>query len=357
MTRAAEAIVDLAALQHNLGKLRAAAAGGRVMAVIKADAYGHGIVNVARALHDADAFAVACFDEAMTLRNAGVTPPIVLLEGYFSAEEIPLLSRHGLMPVLHHVHQLELLERTPRPGALAVWLKIDSGMHRLGFPPEDVRSVYERVRRCAGVTVLGFMTHLANADVREDDSTRAQLACFERAVAGLPGARSIANSAGLLAWPETRADWVRPGIGLYGVSPFAGRCGADLGLRPVMTLQSQLISVQRRRRGDRIGYGGGYLCADDMTVGVAAIGYGDGYPRQVPSGTPVLVNGRRVPLVGRVSMDMVCVDLSSQPAARCGDPVCLWGAELPVEEIAAAAATIPYELLCRVTARVSRRPR
>src|SRR3569623_363571 len=275
MTRAAEANIDLDALQHNLRKVRHAAAGRRIMAVIKADGYGHDILTVARALHDADAFAVDCIDATMTLRSAGVS-------------------------------------------------------------------------------VLGFMSHFANADDARDDSTRRQLACFNAAVADLPGARSIANSAGLLAWPDSHADWERPGIMLYGVSPFADRTGVELGLRPVMTLRSQLIAVQRRAKGALNGYGGEYRCPDDMTVGVVAIGYGDGYPRSAQTGTPVLVNGARVPLIARVSMDMVCVDLRSQPQAQCGDPVCLWGNGLPVEAIAAGAGTIPYELLCRVTARVTR---
>lgn len=354
MTRAAQVVIDLDALQHNLRQVRAAASGRRVMAVIKADGYGHGIINVAGALREADAYAVACLDEAMALRKAGVARPIVLLEGFFSAEEIPQLPQHGLASVIHHAHQLALLENITLPGTLPVWIKLDTGMHRLGFPPGEVEAVYRRLQACPGVAVAGFMTHLANADDPHDDATRRQLEIFNAAVAHLPGERSIANSAGLLAWPETRSDWVRPGIMLYGLSPFAGRSGAEFGLKPVMTLQSQLISVQRRTKGDRIGYGGDYRCAEDTIVGVVAIGYGDGYPRCVPSGTPVLVNGRRVPLIARVSMDMIFVDLATQPAARCGDPVRLWGEGLPVEEIAAAAATIPYELVCRVTARVPR---
>lgn len=357
MTRAAQAVIDLDALQHNLRKVREAATGRRVMAVIKADGYGHGILNVARALNDADAFAVACFDEAVTLREAGATLPIVLLEGFFSPEEITSLTLHGFSCVVHHMYQLELLERASLRGSLPVWIKLDTGMHRLGFPPEDASTVHRRLSHCAGVSVVGFMTHLANADDPRDEATRCQLGKFNKALVNLPGERSVANSAGLLAWPETQSDWVRPGIMLYGVSPFAGQTGTDLGLKPVMTLQSQLISIQPRSKGDRIGYGGDYVCPKDTMVGVVAIGYGDGYPRHAVSGTPVLVNGRRVPLVGRVSMDMICVDLGAQREARCGDMVCLWGSGLPVEEIAAAASTIPYELLCRVTARVPRHPR
>lgn len=357
MTRAARAIIDLGALQHNLRKVRAAAPGRRVMAVIKANGYGHGIVTVANALSEADAYAVACLDEAMSLREAGITRPIVLLEGFFSAAELPVLVRENIITVIHHDAQLEMLGQSALNGALQVWIKMDSGMHRLGFAPEVVAAVWQRLKSCPGVSVIGFMSHLAGADEPHDDITRQQIRCFNDALAALPGERSLANSAGVLAWPDTQNDWVRPGIMLYGVSPFAGRTGADLGLQPVMSLQSQLIAVHPRRRGERIGYGGDYLCPADMTVGVVAIGYGDGYPRRISPGAPVLVNGRHAPLIARVSMDMICVDLRDQPAARCGDPVILWGPELPVEEVAAAAGTIPYELLCRVAARVRKYPR
>lgn len=357
MTRAARAIIDLGALQHNLRKVRAAAPGRRVMAVIKANGYGHGIITVAHALSEADAYAVACLDEAMSLREAGITRPIVLLEGFFSAAELPILVRENITTVVHHDSQLDMLEQAALNGALQVWIKIDSGMHRLGFAPEQATAVWQRLQVCAGVSVIGFMSHLAGADERHDDSTQRQTRLFNDALATLPGERSLANSAGILAWPDTQNDWVRPGLMLYGVSPFPGQTGADLGLQPVMSLQSQLIAIHPRRRGERIGYGGDYLCPADMTVGVVAIGYGDGYPRRISPGAPVLVNGRRAPLIARVSMDMLCVDLRDQPAARCGDPVILWGPQLPVEEVAAAAGTIPYELLCRVTARVRKQTR
>ena len=357
MTRAAQATIDLGALQHNLRKVRAAAPGRRVMAVIKANGYGHGIITVARALGDADAYAVACLDEAMSLREAGITQPIVLLEGFFSAAELPILVRENILTVVHHHYQLEMLEQGGLNGALRVWIKVDSGMHRLGFAPDAVAAVWQRLQSCGGVSVIGFMSHLASADEPHDDTTRQQISRFNDAVAALPGERSLANSAGILAWPATQNDWVRPGIMLYGVSPFAGQTGANLGLQPVMSLQSQLIAIHPRRRGERIGYGGDYVCPAEMTVGVVAIGYGDGYPRHIRPGAPVLVNGRRAPLIARVSMDMLCVDLRDQAAARCGDPVSLWGPELPVEEVAAAAGTIPYELLCRVTARVRKQTR
>jgi alanine racemase len=245
-----------------------------------------------------------------------------------------------------------MLEGAALGAALPVWVKVDSGMHRLGLAPRQVAEAWRRLNACAGVQVLGFMTHLANADDRDDPLTLQQVDRFVEAVAPYPVQRSIANSAAVLTWPQTHGDWVRPGIMLYGVSPFAGGVGENHGLKAAMSLHSQLMAVNHFKRGDRIGYGGEWQCPEDMAVGVVAIGYGDGYPRHAKSGTPVLVNNKRVPMISRVSMDMICVDLRSQPQARIGDPVCLWGSALPVEEIARGAGTIPYELLCRVTSRV-----
>jgi alanine racemase len=352
MTRPAQVVLDLPALSHNLQRVRALAPGRRVMAVIKANGYGHGLIKSAAALRGCDAFALACLDEALLLHEAGVNHPMVLLEGFFSTREFPDLVRHRIAAVVHHQEQLRMLESERPHGPLAVWLKVDSGMHRLGIAPDQVAAVYQRLKALPGVALQGLMTHLASADEREDPATPQQLECFSRATSAYAEPKSIANSAAIVAWPQSHADWVRPGIMLYGVSPFAAETGADHGLRPAMGLHSQLIAVNRFRCGERIGYGGEWCCPEDMTVGVVAIGYGDGYPRHAPSGTPVLVNGQRVPLIGRVSMDMICVDLRSQPAARVGDPVCLWGPALPVEEIARCAATLPYELLCRVTPRV-----
>jgi len=351
--RPARARIDRDALAHNLTRVREAAPGRRVVAVIKAGGYGHGAVRVARALCDADAFGVACVEEALELREAGLAHRIVCLEGCCEGGELALASRHRLDVVVHHDAQLELLERAPAGTRVAAWLKIDTGMHRLGFPPGRLREVHARLSACAALAEpVRLMTHLANADDRRDPWTEHQLARFREAAAGVDAETSIANSAGVLGWPDAHGDWVRPGIMLYGISPFVGgRAGAD-GLRPVMTLETRLIAVNRVPRGEPIGYGGAWVTPEEMPVGIAAIGYGDGYLRGFPSGTPVLVDGRRAALVGRVSMDMIAIDLRAQPASAPGDPVVLWGEGLPLEEVAGHAGTIPYELVCRVASRV-----
>ncbi|MEO7558288.1 MAG: alanine racemase [Gammaproteobacteria bacterium] len=353
MTIPPRALINLNALQHNLRRVHELAPGRRIMAIIKADAYGHGMVRIARALSDVDAFGVARFNEAVTLRTAGLTQPIVLLEGFLDAAELPLICQHRLSIVVHHGAQLDMLERTPLAEPIGAWLKIDSGMHRLGFAPAEVEDAWRRLALCPWISKpVRLMTHLACADDRADRRTLEQLACFNAAVNGLAAEHSIANSAAILGWPQTHGEWVRPGLMLYGVSPFPGRIAQQEGLKPVMTLSTRLIAVHNLDKGASVGYGASWTCPQAMRVGIAAIGYGDGYPRHARPGTPVLLNGTRVPLIGRVSMDMICVDLSSQPAARIGDPVILWGEGLPVEEVAHYASTIPYELLCAVARRV-----
>ena len=358
MSRAARAVIDLSALQHNLQRAVAADPAARQYAVIKANAYGHGVVPVAQALHAADGFAVASVEEALELRAAGIRQAILLLEGFLRADEIAAVLEHKLEVVVHHEIQLELLEQAARqPGraaAIPVWLKVDTGMHRLGFSPEAAPQAWQRLTSCPLVGNIALMTHLANADDLADDGTRRQLALFASVLADKKLARSIANSAGILAWPDSHADMDRPGIMLFGVSPFLNETGAERDLRPVMTLYSELIAVNQYRQGDALGYGGSWVCPADMPVGVVGLGYGDGYPRHAPSGTPVLVNGQRLPLIGRVSMDMICVDLRQQPHAKVGDAVILWGEGLPAEEIAEAAATIAYQLFCNITPRVPR---
>jgi len=345
--------LDLGALVHNFQRVRAAAPGQRVAAAVKADGYGHGLVRVARALTDADAFAVASVEEAQALRRVRIQQRILLLEGVFDAAELPRCARHGLNIAVHHPEQVRMLETTQLDHPVRVWLKIDTGMHRLGLEPGAAPAIFRRLMDCPSVApAIGLMSHLARADERDGDVTRQQLQVFEKAIADLPGPRSLANSAGILGWPQTHFDWVRPGIMLYGASPFVDSLAADEDLRPVMTFQTRLISIKRLQQGDPVGYGGTWICPEDMDVGVAAVGYGDGYPRHAPSGTPVLVNSREAALIGRVSMDMITVDLRQHPEARIGDPVVLWGEGLPVERIARAAGTISYTLMCGIMARV-----
>jgi alanine racemase len=307
---------------------------------------------MARALAQADGFGVACLEEALLLREAEIDHPITLLEGPFSGSELAEAARLGLETVIHHAEQLEMIEAARLERPLGCWLKVDSGMHRLGFDPEEVPAVWRRLSEAPAVRPpIRLMTQLASAQERDSDSVTRQLRCFNAATAGIAAERSIANSAAILAWPEAHAEWVRPGLMLYGVSPFGDRAGGDEGLRPVMSLESRLIAVRGVRAGEGVGYGGSWRCPVEMPVGVVAIGYGDGYPRHAAAGTPILVNGKRASLIGRASMDMLTVDLRADPKAAVGDPVLLWGAGLPVEEVARWASTIPYELLCGVRAR------
>ena len=356
MTRATRAVIDLTALQHNLNIVRRNAPYSLVMAIIKANAYGHGMVQVARALQNADGFGVATLEEALQLREAGINKPITLLEGFNRVEQLVKLRLHRFDVVIHHEQQINLLEKNPGV-AVNAWFKVDTGMHRLGFDPQQVPAMYQRLLVCTGVKKpIAFCTHFANADDRRDGYTQAQIKILSTSIAELgvtPAPMiSMANSAAILAWPDAHSAWVRPGIMLYGVSPFVDSTAADHELQPVMTLHSELIAINQHRKGERIGYSGTYVCPENMSIGVVAIGYGDGYPRHAKNGTPVLVNGQRVPLVGRVSMDMIMVDLRSQPQAQVGDPVVLWGVGLPIEEVAHQADTIGYQLLCGVTARV-----
>lgn len=347
--------IDPSALTHNLARVRSIAPRSRVLAVIKADGYGHGLLNVAHALRDADGFAVARMSEAQRLRAAGVVQRVLLLPGVHDAEELALASRLALDVAVHHCAQIELMEQAPPGVRVNVWLKVDSGMHRLGLPPAAVDEAHARLSRCAALNEpLRVMTHLADADDTDKDMTGRQIDLVRECTATLGVELSIGNSAGLMAWPGARSQWVRPGIMLYGISPFAGDCGRDHDLRPAMTLTSRLLAINDIPEGGAIGYGGTYTTPQAMPVGAAAVGYADGYPRHVPSGTPVLVDGVSVAMVGRVSMDTITVDLRGHEAARIGSPVVLWGDGLPVEFIAHAAGTIAYELLCRVGSRVPR---
>lgn len=352
MARPLIARVDSAALAHNLGVARRAAPGVKLLAVIKANGYGHGLVRVARALRAADGFAVLSIDEAALLRAEGYTHPIVLLEGFFQPDELAEISRLRLRPVIHRADQAEILARARLPHRLDVYVKLNTGMNRLGLMPKRLAETLETLRATPHVGGITLMTHFAAAD-EPGDGVERQLACFEEATRGLDLPVSLANSAALLRHPRTHGDWARPGILLYGASPFANQDGETLGLLPAMTLESKLIAVQFARKGEGIGYGPAYVAERDMKVGVVACGYGDGYPRHAGTGTPILVDGRPTRTLGRVSMDMLTVDLSNVPGAHVGSPVTLWGVGLPVERVAAAAGTIAYELLTALAPRVA----
>ena len=341
---------DLAAFRENLAVARGHAPHARVWAVVKANAYGHGLARAARALDAADGFALLELDAAVGLRDAGVAKPILLLEGTFSVADLVTVAELGLSIAVHCDDQIEAIEAARLPARVPVFLKMNSGMNRLGFPAERYRQVFERLARSPAVAGITLMSHFADAD--GERGVAEQLRRFEAATAPIEAPRSLANSAAILRHPDTHADWVRPGIMLYGCSPFADRPAAAFGLRPVMTLASELIAVQSLRPGDRVGYGGTFVADRPMRIGVVACGYADGYPRHAPTGTPVLVNGKRARAVGRVAMDMLAVDLERMPEAGVGTPVTLWGEGLSCDEVAAAAGTVSYELLCALAARV-----
>lgn len=342
--------ISESALTHNLRQVRRYAPQSRVMAVVKANAYGHGLLNAARGLKDTDAFAVLNVSEAVMLRDAGYQHPILLLEGIFSAEDMLLVDRYHLDIVVSHPAQLQWLLACALNMPIRVYLKLDSGMHRLGFQPQDYLQAVQHLAGAPHVRELVLMTHFANADIA--DGTAAAMAVVNQRMSGLPYARSLANSAAIVQQPHTHADWVRPGIMLYGATPVAEKPASSLGLKPVMTLQSGLIAVQEIAAGESVGYGSLFTAGQPTRVGVVACGYADGYPRHAPTGTPVAVAGVMTRTLGRVSMDMLAVEITHIPQAGIGSPVELWGAQVPVDDVAQASGTIGYELLCAVTARV-----
>jgi len=350
MPRPISATVDLAALRSNLARARACAPGARVFAVVKADAYGHGLARVARALRDADGFALVELDAAVRLREAGFRQRIALLEGFFDLQDLRAMVEHRLSTVVHAREQLPLLD-TLAPGSdLDVLLKVDTGLNRLGFDAQDLGTVVARLARNPGIGRITLMTHFANAD--DARGVNWQVEALERMAVGLELPRCLANSAAILRYPGTHADWVRAGIMLYGCSPFGEPVATELGLLPVMTLASRIIAVRELKPGDSVGYNGIFTARQPMRIGVVACGYADGYPRLAPTGTPVAVDGRLTGTVGRVSMDKLCVDLTQIPEAGVGAEVVLWGRGNPVERVAAAAGTVGYELLCALAARV-----
>ncbi|MCG8486297.1 MAG: alanine racemase [Chromatiales bacterium] len=352
MEFAPQASIDHAALRHNLRLVRQAADTSRIWAVIKADGYGHGLFRVAEALNEADGFAVARLDEALALRQQGVVKPLLVLSACISRSDFEQAIAADLQVVVHQRDQLAVLNSLSSGQRLSIWLKLDTGMHRLGFAPGELNETLAQLKDLPVVGEINLMSHLANGDDPDDPMTAIQCEQLMQIDPSPFKARSLANSAGLLANPATHLDWVRPGIMLYGASPFINTTAAQLGLQPVMTLSSRVMAVKSCQAGDAIGYGGNYVCPEAMPVATIAIGYGDGYPRHAPNGTPVLVKGARLPLVGRVSMDMLCVDARALTDIQVGDEAVLWGRELPVEEIARQAGTIAYELLCGVKQRV-----
>ena len=358
MSRPIRATIDIAALRHNLSVIRKYVQHTPVMAVIKADAYGHGLLNTAQALSTVDAFAVLELEAAVQLREAGFQQPVLLLEGFFSISEIEVLTRYRLSTVIHNTEQLSMLTARNQTKKLDIFLKINTGMNRLGFRPEEGHLVLDNLRQQSYIGSITLMTHFACADDPiESDYINQQLkhfaALYKRCGNNhLP--RTLANSAAILCYPQTYADWVRPGLLLYGVSPLPDKTGSELGLQPAMTLTSQIIATQHLNPHDRLGYGGKFVTDRPIRVGIVAAGYADGYPRHAPTGTPVLVNGQRTRLVGRVSMDMLSVDLEGIRQVGIGSTVTLWGKGLPVEDIANPAETIGYELLVALSTRVKR---
>lgn len=356
MTNAARAFIDPEAMVHNIQVMRRKAPGSKVMTVVKSDGYGHGLTSVATTLAPySDAFGVARIEEALTLRQAGITLPIVLLEGFYEADELPLLVEHQLTATVHCDEQVAMLTQATLSSPLSVWLKVDSGMHRLGFEPDQVPGALFALHACDNVAPeIGYLSHFGCADEMDNPITQAQIDTFSRVTEGLPGERSLAASSGTLFWPQSHFDWVRPGICLYGISSRIELTGDALGLKPAMRLTSRVMAVRRLKAGEPVGYGARWRSSRDTLIGVIAIGYGDGYPRSAPDGTPVWLNGREVPLAGRVSMDMITVDLGPDATDKVGDEAVLWGPELPVERIARLVDTIGYELVCQVTGRVPR---
>ncbi|MDR1163868.1 MAG: alanine racemase [Candidatus Accumulibacter sp.] len=354
MPRPIQARIDASALRHNFARVREyAGAKAKIWAVVKADAYGHGLLRAVRALDAlADGFALLDIQEGVALREAGVRQPILLLEGFFEARDVPLCARYALTPAIHCAEQVEMLEKARLETPLPVYLKLNTGMNRLGFTRESIVPVRARLLESHRLSAITLMTHFADADnargiYEQSERFRALRALFPESFAV-----STANSAAILRYPGTAEGWVRPGIVLYGASPFEDRSAADFDLKPVMTLTSRILEVQELVCGERVGYGGLFTALAPTRVGVVACGYADGYPRHAPNGTPILVAGRRTATVGRVSMDMLTCDLTGIPEAGVGSPVTLWGEGLPADEVAASAGTVAYELFCALARRV-----
>ncbi len=352
MTRPLTATIDINAMRHNFSVVRSSVPNAKVWTVVKADAYGHGLDRAVRAFADADGLALIETDRAVNLRKNGWDKPILLLEGFFKADELPVLAENNISFAVACNEQMAMLEKARLSKPVDVHLKMNTGMNRLGYLPSEYRTAYERLRQMPFVRSITFMTHFANSEVPDHQKVPVaeQLRRFDGATAGLPGERNLSNSAAIILHPDIRTDWVRPGIMLYGGTP-GGKTAEAYGLIPAMSLDSEIIQIQHIKKGDSVGYGSLFTADTDMTIGVVACGYADGYPRIAPEGTPVIVDGVRTRLVGRVSMDMLTVDLTPVRNAHVGSQVNLWGKELPIEEVAAAAGTVGYELMCALSSR------
>ncbi len=343
--------VSQTALLHNLSIARQYAPAAKLMAVVKKDAYGHGLIRVAKALDaQVDGFAVASIEEAVSLRQSAIAKPVILLSGFYSPEHIGILESHSVSPVLFCKEQLEILG-AGKFEQLSAWIKFDTGMNRLGFPVENYKFAIKAAQAIPALEIRGLMTHFACADELDSDFTKLQIDRFKRLAADWQGDVSLANSAGLLRWPDSRTGWVRPGIMLYGASPFPRKSASELGLRPVMNLYSRIIEIKTVESGAGVGYGQIWKSAERTRVGIVAAGYGDGYHRSASNAARVLINNRRADVIGRVSMDSFAVRLDNMPDARVGTPVKLFGEGLPVDELAAAAGTIPYEIFTSLNPR------
>jgi alanine racemase len=356
MRRKTEALIDLDAIRANYALACRLAQESSTIAVIKADAYGHGAVDVAHALRGtAPAFAVALIDEALELREAGINEPLLVMEGVSSLSALECAAEKKLAVVVHNEKQIDDLERARLPAPISVWPKVDTGMHRLGLAPDSLADAISRLRasdNCDDSIVV--CTHLASADVPGSAFTQHQLELFDACVANMDVLQSISNSAAILASPASHRDWNRPGYMLYGITPFSDDIASAGELLPAMTLQSEVIAIREVAASESVGYGGRWTANSSATIATVAIGYADGYPRHAPDGTPTIVNGCIAPLAGAVSMDMITVDVTGIEGVRLGDTVTLWGEDLSVNTIASAAGTIGYELLTGVTSRVPR---
>ena len=349
----ATAKISSYALKHNLEVIKQKAPHSKIIAVVKANAYGHGVVFVASTLaQHVDCFAVARLEEALALRSNGIIKPILLLEGFFDEKDLPILAVNNIETVVHNREQLDALKCATVPSPIKVWLKIDTGMHRLGVSLDEVDCFYNELKKLPQIQPhLGFVSHFSRADELDSDYTQLQLNRFLSATQDKQGERSIAASGGILFWQESHLDLIRPGIIMYGISP-TDIVGSEFGLTPVMNLTSSLIAVRNHKKGEPVGYSGLWTSPRDTKIGVVAIGYGDGYPRDAAEGTPVYLNGRIVPIVGRVSMDMLTVDLGPDSQDHVGDEVILWGKELPIETVAKYTGILSYELITKLTPRV-----